>query len=184
MLLFFVITYAWTSFNADINLTGLHPALNIIHDERLTKSDQHRMGPYWFVQIDGGEWDKFVFAYFAWLVQRGTCTMVIISKMPVGHGHNDLDQKFGVISRHLKGAHGKPGHHMFSPQHFIEMVQDVIFANVAIKVVVAAWWAVLGFKKFLEPHITPNFQGHSQPVPEREPHFWKKLTPKRIAHTS
>ena len=49
MLLFFVITYAWTSSNADINLTGLHHALHIIHDKRLTKSDKGDMGPYWFV---------------------------------------------------------------------------------------------------------------------------------------
>jgi hypothetical protein len=112
--------------------------------------------------VDGGEWDKFVFSYFAWLVQRGTVVTGYLGKSMVGHGHNDLDQKFGVISRYLRGkGTSAPGHNMYSPQHFIHMLRELIFANYQTKVYVVAWHAVLGFKAFLKPCINPDFHGHS-----------------------
>ena len=122
LVLCFYITYAWTSGDADLNCTALQHTLWLISDKLMGAG--RGFSPYWYIQVcsnhshthttthsswqvDGGEWDKYIFAYFAWLVQIGVCMEVVISRLPVGHTHSDIDQKFSVISIFLRGKGNK-----------------------------------------------------------------------------
>jgi hypothetical protein len=57
-----------------------------------------------FVQLDNTSKDnknRGTFGYFAYLVAAGTFKKVVVSFLPVGHTHEDIDAVFGVIMRHL-----------------------------------------------------------------------------------
>jgi hypothetical protein len=53
---------------------------------------------------------KYVFAYLGWLVQTGQALEVIVSFLPVGHTHEDIDQLFSRLSVYLRkhDAHDRP----------------------------------------------------------------------------
>ena len=58
----------------------------------------------WYLQIDGASDNKnrYLFAYIAWLVERGVFDRVQCHFLAVGHTHEDIDQLFSVISKALK----------------------------------------------------------------------------------
>jgi hypothetical protein len=51
-----------------------------------------------------------VFAFLAWLVARGLLTDVLVSFLPVGHTHEDIDQMFSRFNSYLRhhDAHSRP----------------------------------------------------------------------------
>jgi hypothetical protein len=56
------------------------------------------------VQLDNTSKDnknRGTFGYFAYLVASGTFKKVVVSFLPVGHTHEDIDAAFGVIMRYL-----------------------------------------------------------------------------------
>jgi hypothetical protein len=96
------------------------------------------------VQVDGGEWTHFLFIYYAWLIQGKKVTEVILSKLPVGHTHNDQDSRFGRISHMLFGKKGKrgstPGYDCYSPNHFIMLIHKCFEALNGMQVHTKQWW--------------------------------------------
>ena len=46
--------------------------------------------------------NQFVLSYFYLLVERGVFDEILVSHMPIGHTHNDVDHMFGVLAGHLK----------------------------------------------------------------------------------
>jgi hypothetical protein len=53
---------------------------------------------------------KYLFSYLGWLVQTCQATEVIVSFLPVGHTHEDIDQLFSRLSVYLRkhDAHDRP----------------------------------------------------------------------------
>ena len=47
--------------------------------------------------------NRYVFGYLGLLVQRKVFKEVILSFLPVGHTHEDIDQMFSKFSAYLKG---------------------------------------------------------------------------------
>ena len=45
---------------------------------------------------------RYFFAYCAWLIYVGTFKKIIVSFLPVGHTHEDIDQLFSRIAIHLR----------------------------------------------------------------------------------
>jgi hypothetical protein len=138
------LTHLAPTFPADINLTALYDALIIVSNGR-------ELPRHWFVQIDGGEWDRFFMAFFGWLMQMGIVEEVFVSKLPVGHTHIDIDQKFAVISIHINGSKKRNimGHAHHTPSHFVKLLQAAFErmnkdADTPTKVICKSWWVVGG----------------------------------------
>jgi hypothetical protein len=59
----------------------------------------------WFIQMDncsGDNKNKFVFSLLSTLVARGYFDTIIVSFLPVGHTHEDVDQLFSIVAARLK----------------------------------------------------------------------------------
>lgn len=71
--------------------------------ERLYDSKNNTLPPTVYVQIDGGSENvnKTVLAMLALLVAKrvGGLRALVLTRLPVGHTHEDIDSIFGVISR-------------------------------------------------------------------------------------
>jgi hypothetical protein len=54
--------------------------------------------------------NRYVFAFLAWLVVLGLLTDVLVSFLPVGHTHEDIDQMFSRFNSYLRhhDAHSRP----------------------------------------------------------------------------
>lgn len=160
----FIITFGWTCGDSDINLTLIQYAYYLWCCQT---GSPVPLPPYLLVQVDGGEWTQYLFYYYAWLIQSNKTVQVVLSKLPVGHTHNDQDSRFGAIAHMLMGrGRRQPGVDMHSPNHLVELILKC-FEGADMLVRVEQWWVVFGFKKWLEPYMTSNFGGHkSKPAGE------------------
>lgn len=57
-----------------------------------------------YVQVDGGSENanQFVIAYLEYLVIKRICKKIVITRLPTGHTHEDIDGVFGVIWRWMR----------------------------------------------------------------------------------
>jgi hypothetical protein len=59
----------------------------------------------WFLQLDNTSKEnknQFVLAWLQTLVDTGVFETIYVSFLPVGHTHEDIDQRFSVVSRALR----------------------------------------------------------------------------------
>jgi hypothetical protein len=59
----------------------------------------------WFIQMDncsGENKNKFVFAFLSTLVAKGYFDTIVVSFLPTGHTHEDVDQLFSILAARLK----------------------------------------------------------------------------------
>ncbi|PIK34158.1 hypothetical protein BSL78_29027 [Apostichopus japonicus] len=89
-----------------------HDVKHIPHDSNLTiycltealKAAQDYLGKVLFLQMDNcfrENKNKFVLSFAALLVERDIFEEVYIHFLPVGHTHEDVDQMFSCVARHL-----------------------------------------------------------------------------------
>jgi hypothetical protein len=58
----------------------------------------------WFIQMDncsGDNKNKFVFSFLSTLVAKGYFDTIVVSFLPVGHTHEDVDQLFSILAARL-----------------------------------------------------------------------------------
>lgn len=80
-------------------IEALHRTINHKYQEEL------QLPPTMFIQVDNctrENKNKYFLSYLESLVARGVFQSVQVSFLPVGHTHEDIDQSFSVITRHLK----------------------------------------------------------------------------------
>jgi len=59
----------------------------------------------WFIQMDncsGENKNKFVFAFLSTLVAKGYFDTIVVSFLPTGHTHEDVDQLFSILAARLR----------------------------------------------------------------------------------
>jgi hypothetical protein len=108
---------------------------------------------YW--QVDGGSenWSRVVFGGAGVLVLHGVVDRVTISRLPVGHTHNDVDQHFSVIRRHVRGSTRGPGCDVRTPAEFVEQLKAAFTTGGAPDVQFIT--RLLDFTSWIEPFLTP-----------------------------
>jgi len=105
--------------------------------------------------IDGGpeNWCLTVFAFFAHVVSESIFEDIMLSRMLVGHTHNDQDGKFSRISVGLHGADkldtGRASH---TPEEWEETLRNS-FVTDALKPAVKWTSSLWDFDSFYAPHV-------------------------------
>ena len=120
-------------------------------------------------QMDGGSenWNKCVFGFCAYLVSVGVFKTIVLSRLPVGHTHEDIDAWFGRLSRHFWGfSRGSTlrasGNDALDPPTFEAGVLAASNANISAEWRKArtVWvWTVFDCTAWLDPYIT-NMAGY------------------------
>lgn len=85
-----------------------------------------------YVQIDGGpeNANKLVLAVLSFLVAKrvGGIQRIVLTRLPVGHTHEDIDGIFGRISQYIMKRH------ILTPQAYKKAIYDAIGSKVGSKV--------------------------------------------------
>lgn len=78
-----------------------------------------------FIQIDGGpeNANQYVLAVCEMLVARGVCQTIQLSRLPVGHTHEDIDGKFGQLWKQVRRKS------LYTPQEYAEFTKKVFSTN-------------------------------------------------------
>ena len=81
---------------------GANSTIEIIHRYiSKLRNDQDKLPPVLFIQLDNTcrqNKNKYVFGYLGLLVHYGVFTTILVSFLPVGHTHEDIDQYFSCIA--------------------------------------------------------------------------------------
>ena len=81
-------------------MTGASFMIDVLHREfdRLLKAGNPKPEKV-YIQVDGGSENsaRAVFMACEHLVSRKFCPLMVLSRLPVGHTHEDIDSRFGKI---------------------------------------------------------------------------------------
>jgi hypothetical protein len=116
-----------------------------------------------FIQMDnaaGENKNKYVFGFLSNLVAKGVFETIVVSFLPVGHTHEDIDQIFSQLA-------GKLGETSLtlSLEEFDHLLSEVVRQSPKIRVPfsIIRSRAILDYKKFIDPYIAPGVKGHTKP---------------------
>ena len=101
-------TMPWIGTGANLCATTMiHTLVKWQHDQRAQELDLPRTLK---VLVDGGPENVNItmMALFAWLVTQRVFSDIYVSRLIVGHTHNDLDQRWSVVAQRLHGKFGIP----------------------------------------------------------------------------
>jgi hypothetical protein len=81
------------------------PLRSIFRSSYLCVNIYYRFGLKNFFQVDGGSENanKTVLAMCELLTQRGICETLVLTRLPTGHTHSDIDGTFGHLWNFIKG---------------------------------------------------------------------------------
>ena len=107
-----------------------------------------------YYQIDGGSENtaKCVLAMCELIVARRLTKKIIITRLPVGHTHEDIDAKFGVLWRHIRTLH------VNTPQEYKTHIEHALNCK-NISCEVEDIFAIPNYKALLDKYIDPEFKG-------------------------
>ena len=118
------------------------------------KKNEGRLPVTIYYQIDGGSENtaKCVVAMCELLVARRLTKKIVLTRLLVGHTHEDIDSKFGVLWRYL---YKKPVH---TPQEYkfhIEHALSLPHMDCKAKDILA----IPDYKSLMDKHTDPMFEG-------------------------
>ena len=79
------------------------------------------------------------------LVAAGLCQVIEVWRLPVGHTHEDIDGRFGILSMHIREEH------IQTPQKFFAETLDDFLNDCGITYVAA----IFDYKSFYDPLVDP-----------------------------
>ena len=81
-----------------------------------------------YLLVDGGSENvnKTLFALYAWLVTFDIFEQIYVTRLPVGHTHNDLDQRWSIVAQRLHGKHGVDARTL---EALLQVVRDAFSGN-------------------------------------------------------
>jgi hypothetical protein len=111
-----------------------------------------RLPPTIFLQVDGGSenCNRYVFAMCELLIARSLTQRIFLSRLPVGHTHEDMYGKFGKLWFYIRK---RP---VLSPQVQTKRLEQC-FGNTNESFAVVDIFAVIDYKSFLHPYIDDQF---------------------------
>ena len=118
--------------------------------------DNHKQNfPHtWYIQIDGGSENanKYLFAALEYIVAKRLVQKIVLTRLPVGHTHEDIDACFGVIA----SWYGR--HIVHTPQEYAEAIEEAFGAEHSkLKCKVVDVFIVPNYQEFFATSIDPHF---------------------------
>ena len=123
--LYMLRTFPWVQTGANLTVTAFIYAL--AHLQSLAGVDKPGEGtplpPQLHLAVDGGaeNVNKTMFGFAASLIQSKVFQLVTMSRLPVGHTHNQLDQCFQPPSQHF---HGEGAVDAVTPEEFMAELNE------------------------------------------------------------
>lgn len=137
--------------------SGCSFMIHCIHEEvkRLIDSGQ-RLPEKIYIQIDGGSDNtaKAVYASLEHLVAAGLCETIEIWRLPVGHTHEDIDARFGVIAQALRRKS------IYTVEQFLDLVHKAFGYSTLVNVVPVA--AIYNYKKYYDKFIDKHYRTYKE----------------------
>ena len=108
-----------------------------------------------YIQIDGGPENsaRSVIAFFEHLVLLGGTLLVKVTRLMVGHTHEDIDSRFGRIWVKIRYMH------VYTPQEMEEAIKNA-FPSTDQEINVIHVIAICNYKDFYEKFIDDNVQNY------------------------
>ena len=93
--------------------------------EKWKDSHQQNFPQTWYIQIDGGSENanKYLLAALEYVVAKRLVQKIVLTRLPVGHTHEDIDACFGVIAT----WYGR--HIVHTPQEYAEAIESAFGAE-------------------------------------------------------
>ena len=137
-------------FNVYINEPQVHSTSNVaihcLHDTLMDLLEARGQLPkVLYLQVDGGPENKnqWTFGYLALLVHLGVFEKIKVSFLPVGHTHEDIDQRFSRISVALKKKNA------FTFDEFVDVVKNAFVGEEHKPAKIEVLHNVFDFKKWV-----------------------------------
>ena len=108
----------------------------------------------WYIQIDGGSENanKYLFAALEYIVAKRLVQKIVLTRLPVGHTHEDIDACFGVIAT----WYGR--HIVHTPQEYAEAIESAFGAESSkLKCKVVDVFVVPNYQEFFSSSIDQHF---------------------------
>jgi hypothetical protein len=101
-----------------------------------------------YYQIDGGAENvsKSVLGICELLVARGLCKKLVLTRLPVGHTHEDIDSKFALIWKRMRDAF------ILTPQHYSEAVVTSL-TTLKLACQVHNIFAIPNYTKYIDSYL-------------------------------
>jgi hypothetical protein len=101
-----------------------------------------------YYQVDGGSENtsKHVLAICELLVAKRLCKKLVLTRLPVGHTHEDIDSKFAVIWKRLRNKF------LLSPQHYGATVKSAL-TTAQLNCNVHDIFAIPDYEKYIVKYI-------------------------------
>jgi hypothetical protein len=123
----------------------------LIEDEGMTPPDKI------YIEIDGAS-DNTAYAVFGameHLVHAGLCSTIEVWRLMVGHTHEDIDGRFGVLSTHIRGAT------ILTPQQFATFAKSAFHGVCGVTYVAAIFDYKAFSDQFIDPFIVVKKQDYT-----------------------
>lgn len=137
-----VIARTFENIKDDSNL-AIHCLLMILERRMLT---HHRLPNTIYLRVDGGSENanKYLLAMCELLVHCKLTKQIILTRLPVGHTHEDIDGKFGNIWQWIKSRCVE------TPQEYKAAIETALNKQGSLPVTVTDIFVVPDYKAFLE----------------------------------
>jgi hypothetical protein len=152
----FTMYRTFNNIKADSNLI-IHVILKQIEKrlQRYPRGDG--AAPTLFLQVDGGpeNANKFVLGLCEYLVARDIFSTVHLTRLPVGHTHEDIDARFGVLWRAIRDKT------VITPQEY-EQIMRKAFDTEVMKFYLEDIYAIPDYKEFFRPFLDSTLSGYTK----------------------
>lgn len=139
-------TFHNVSSNANLSVHCLLKTLEVVREE------EERIPDVLYYQVDGGSENtaEHVFGVVALIVAKSLTKKIVISRLPVGHTHEDIDSKFAFIWKRVRN------NFVLTPLAYKRAIESSLTNDRAACEVIDIF-AVPNYEKYIEPYIIPDF---------------------------
>jgi len=120
-------------------------------------ADEGQLPDTVYHQIDGGS-ENTAYAWFALceiIVARRLCKKLVLTRLMVGHTHEDIDSKFGILWKRIRSRF------VLTPQQYQTEIEKALSSEKQ-KCAVVDVFAVPDFKTLLDKHVDPKLNAQTK----------------------